>query len=279
MRANSGGVDVIPWYGFTYEGKFVKQGVTTVGSTTTIDPSAFTPEGTTTRWLALATEAGVNLNTFVSTGSNPPATVAVEIQNIINALNQDKEVNEQRWGLRPHRASLFTAYDFKQGRLKGLTVGGGARWSSANINGTRADGSEIYGRPLPTAIDLLLRYTHKVTRGPLRGTMSYQINVSNLLDQDGIVPQRFVDPENPDYRLPVAVDPGTPGSISSSPVGSTSPPLTRSSSILVLDEGNRRAESRGGCLHPGGRLLRGPRNAEHERFEAAFAATYRQNIE
>lgn len=200
IRANTGGVDVIPWYGFTYDGKFVKQGVTTVGSTTTIDSSAFTPDGTVARWMELAAEAGVDLNTFASAGSNPPRTVAVEIQTIINDLNDDKEVNEQRWGLRPHRASLFTAYDFKEGRVKGLTVGGGARWSSANINGTRADGSEIYGRPL-TSIDLLLRYTHKVP-GLLGGAMSYQVNVYNLLDQDGIVPQRYVDPKNPDYQLP-----------------------------------------------------------------------------
>ena len=145
----------------------------------------------------------------MSVGSTSPATatVALEIQNMINLINDDKEENEQRWGLRPHKVSLFTAYDFSQGRLKGLTVGGGVRWRSANINGTRADGTEIKGRPL-TAIDLLVRYSHKLAQWRLRGTMSYQINVFNLLDQNGIVPQRFVDPTNPEYQLPGGRGPG-----------------------------------------------------------------------
>jgi hypothetical protein len=38
--------------------------------------------------------------------------------------------------------------------------------------------------------------------------MSYQLNVSNLLNQNGIVPQRFVDPKNPDYQVPGGRGPG-----------------------------------------------------------------------
>jgi hypothetical protein len=49
-------------------------------------------------------------------------------------------------------------------------------------------------------MDLLLRYGHPVSRGRFRGTMSYQLNVSNVLDQNGIIPQRFSS--TPDFQVP-----------------------------------------------------------------------------
>jgi outer membrane receptor for ferric coprogen and ferric-rhodotorulic acid len=118
---------------------------------------------------------------------------------MIRDINDDIQQNEQRWGLRPHKVSAFTAYDFTTGRLKGLTAGGGYRWRSPNIIGRYADGSEIEGRAL-TGVDLMLRYAHKVSQGRLRGTLSYQLNITNVLDQDGIIPQRFSS--TPDFQIP-----------------------------------------------------------------------------
>jgi hypothetical protein len=118
---------------------------------------------------------------------------------MIRDINDDIQQNEQRWGLRPHKVSFFTAYDFTTGRLKGLTAGAGYRWRSPNIIGRYADGSEIEGRAL-TGVDAMLRYSHRISQGRFRGTLSYQLNVTNVLDQDGIIPQRFSS--TPDFQVP-----------------------------------------------------------------------------
>ena len=55
------------------------------------------------------------------------------------------------------------------------------------------------GRAL-VATDLMLRYRHAVSAGRFRGTLSYQLNVSNVFDQNGLIPQRFS--VSPEYQVP-----------------------------------------------------------------------------
>ncbi|MBL9188891.1 MAG: hypothetical protein JNK23_15520 [Opitutaceae bacterium] len=198
IRSNISGTDAIPWYGYTFDGKLLKEGVTqNVNGTFTVNPSAFAPGGAVAQWIALGNRApAANLATL-NTSAN--ISIAEEIRNMISEINTDKQQNEQRWGLRPHRMSLFTAYDFTEGRLKGFSTGFGYRWQMANIIGRTASGSEIQGRAI-SAADLMLRYRHPIRRGKLRGTLSYQINVANLLNQDGRLPQRFS--AIPPYDLP-----------------------------------------------------------------------------
>jgi hypothetical protein len=189
VRSNTGGRDVIPWYGFTLEGKLVREGVTqNAAGRFVVDPAAFEPGRTVAKWIELGNlRPEASLSTLTTTGAT---TVAEEILTMIRALNNDKLTNEQRWGLRPHKISFFSAYDFAEGRLKGFSAGAGYRWRSANIIGRDDAGKEIGGRVL-TAFDLMLRYRHSVSRGWFRGRLSYQLNVTNLLDQNGLLPQRF----------------------------------------------------------------------------------------
>jgi hypothetical protein len=84
--------------------------------------------------------------------------------------------------------SLFTAYDFKEGRLKGFTVGGGWRWRSANVIGADSKDREIFGRAI-RANDVLLAYTRKFERLP--GRVRFQLNISNILDETDILPVRI----------------------------------------------------------------------------------------
>jgi iron complex outermembrane receptor protein len=198
IRSNSSGADAIPWYGFTFDGKLLKEGVRqNADASYTITPSAFTTTGTVAKWLELAAKSpAADLTRLVTTGTT---TAAQEILNIIRDINDDIQQNEQRWGLRPHKVSVFSAYDFTTGRLKGLSAGAGYRWRNANIIGRYADGSEIQGRAL-TGVDAMLRYAHKVSAGRFRGTMNYQLNISNVLDRDGIIPQRFSS--TPDVQVP-----------------------------------------------------------------------------
>jgi iron complex outermembrane recepter protein len=198
IRKNSAAADAIPWYGYTFEGKLLKEGVKqNADASYTITPMAFTTTGTVAKWLELAAKSPATDLTKLVTASS--ITAAQEILNMTRDINDDIQQNEQRWGLRPHKVSFFTAYDFTTGRLQGLTAGAGYRWRSPNVIGRYANGSEIEGRAL-TGVDLMTRYSHKISQSRFRGTLSYQLNVSNALDQHGIVPQRFSS--TPDFIIP-----------------------------------------------------------------------------
>ena len=78
-------------------------------------------------------------------------TVAQEIFNLVDASNGDREDQQKRWGVRPHKISFFTAYDFKEGWRKGITIGGGWRWRNANVIGSDSRGQEIVGKEIAAA--------------------------------------------------------------------------------------------------------------------------------
>lgn len=198
IRANTAARDALPWYGFTEANGRLVEGITqNANGTYTVNAGAFAPGGTVARWLELGGQSPeANPATLVTSNGIP---VAQEILDLVRFLNEDREDEEQRWGLRPHKVSVFTSYDFNEGRLKGFTVGGGYRWREANIIGQDASGGELRGRIL-SAADLMLRYRHKVSPWRFKGTMTYQLNVSNLFDRDGIMPQRFSS--TPDFVVP-----------------------------------------------------------------------------
>jgi iron complex outermembrane receptor protein len=194
LRTNSFNRDVIPWYGFKREGGSVKQGVTQAANGTfTLDPAAYESSGTVGKWIELSRlSPQANLSTLTTLNG---ISVAQEIFNLVDTMNTEIRENEQRWGLRPHRANLFTAYDFTRGRLKGFTIGGGYRWRSPNVIGNVGGGGERDGRAI-TAADLLLRYKRRLTDGRFRGTLSFQVNVMNLFDEGGIIPTHISSTTN-----------------------------------------------------------------------------------
>jgi hypothetical protein len=158
--------EMVAWYGLKKgEGSPLLQGVTqNAAGQFVVNPSGYIG----------ATSSGI--------------TVAEELFTMVSDLNDDKEQQEKRWGVRPHKISLFTAYDFKAGVLKNFTVGGGWRWRSANVIGTNASGSEITGKAL-TGTDLMLGYSRKFQRLP--GRVRFQVNISNVFDKTDIIPTRL----------------------------------------------------------------------------------------
>jgi iron complex outermembrane recepter protein len=194
LRTNSFNRDVIPWYGFKRAGTAVRQGVTQgANGTYTLDSAAYEAAGTVAKWVELSgLSPAANVSTLTTLNG---ISVAQEIFNLVDTINTEIRENEQRWGLRPHRANVFTAYDFTQGRLKGFTIGGGYRWRSPNIIGNVAGGGEREGRAI-TAADLLLRYKRRLSEGRLRGTLSFQVNVMNLFDEGGIIPTHISSTTN-----------------------------------------------------------------------------------
>jgi iron complex outermembrane receptor protein len=198
VQANTYLRDVVPWYGFKVENGLIKQGVTQgANGAFIVDPGAFESSGTVATWLELSRmRPEANLSTLVTeTG----LTSAQELFNLVETMNNEIRETEQRWGLRPDRASFFTAYDFTRGRLKGFTIGGGYRWRSANIIGSSRGGLEMKGRAI-TAADLLLRYKRRLSEGRFRGNLILQVNVMNLFDEGGIIPTHISS--TTDFHVP-----------------------------------------------------------------------------
>ena len=181
--------EMADWYGLRpAQGVLVQQGVAqdSLGRYV-VDPKAFAPGGAVAKWIELGgLSPAANLSSLATTTTG--TTVAQEIYDLVRALNDEKELQEKRWGVRPHKISFFTAYDFKEGRLKGFTIGGGWRWRSANVIGSDSQGREITGREIGAA-DAMIGYATKL--GNLPGRFRFQVNVANLFDQDEIIPVRL----------------------------------------------------------------------------------------
>ncbi len=180
--------DAIPWYGVKpANGVLLAQGVSQTGvGQYVVDANAYEAGGTIAKWLELSRLAPGAAVGSLTTSAN--VTVAQELFNLVEEMNQLKQDQEKRWGLRPHKISLFTAYDLKEGFLRGVSVGGGWRWQSANIIGSDLSGKEITGKAL-SSTDLMLRYSRKF-KG-LTGKVSFQVNINNVLDNTAIIPVRL----------------------------------------------------------------------------------------
>ena len=158
----------------------------------TIDRSAYTPDGVISKFLDLASDLPAN-RTIDNTG------ISRQIFEMADSVNERREILEKRWGLRPYRFNVFTAYDFKQGRMKGWTVGGGYRWTSPNIIGEE-DGVEFEGEAQTNA-DFFIRY--KVKNNFLGdGNWTYQLNILNLFDNRTIIPSRLAIDGNIEWQVP-----------------------------------------------------------------------------
>ncbi len=122
---------------------------------------------------------------YVNTGNVVQTrTVADRIADSDTELANIRLAEEQGYGNRKHKFNVWTRYRFPDGRLKGLTVGGGARYQSKNIAGADLlNNTPLYGNDR-LLFDAMLQYR---TRGILglfadKTTVSWQINIENLLD-------------------------------------------------------------------------------------------------
>ncbi|MBI4624619.1 MAG: TonB-dependent receptor [Verrucomicrobia bacterium] len=187
-RRQNSASEIHAWYGLKEgDGNRLTQGVRQDASGRfVVDPNAYTAGGTVAKWIELGAQHP-DANLAALTTSNGQ-TVAQEILSLVDTYNNLREDQDKRWGVRPHKISLFTAYDFKEGNLKGFTLGGGWRWRSSNVIGSDSNGNEITGKVI-TASDMMMAYTRKFNRLP--GRVRFQVNISNLLDQDDIIPVRL----------------------------------------------------------------------------------------
>ncbi|MES2697099.1 MAG: TonB-dependent receptor plug domain-containing protein [Verrucomicrobiota bacterium] len=193
--------EAIAWYGLKQNDSVLLQnGVTqNAQGQFVVDPSAFESGGAVAKWIELGGRSpAANLSTLQTSTA---VSIAQEIFDLVDTLNDEREQQLKRWGVRPHKISLFTAYDFRTGLLNGLTVGGGWRWRSANVIGSNSKGEEITGKVI-TAADLMIGYNWK-PKG-LKGRVRFQVNISNVFDRTDIIPSRLAISETaPDgFNIP-----------------------------------------------------------------------------
>jgi hypothetical protein len=184
------GPEVVAWYGLKTDasGKLVRGITRDASGRFTLDPGSFQSGSTVAKWIELGAQAPAADPSILTTANGQ--TVAQEILSFVDWLNdaREKSARNGRLDLRPHKFSMFTAYDFKESWLKGFTLGGGWSWRSANVMGTDSYGNEITGRVL-TSTDLMLAYQWKFSRLP--GGVRFQINVLNLFNHAPIIPVRY----------------------------------------------------------------------------------------
>jgi outer membrane receptor for ferric coprogen and ferric-rhodotorulic acid len=187
-RRQNSASEIHAWYGLKEgDGNRLLQGVTQDASGRfVVDSGAYAAGGAVAKWIELAAlHPDANLSTLTTSNGQ---TLAQEILNLVDTYNDVREQQDKRWGVRPHKISLFTAYDFKETRMKGFTVGGGWRWRSPNVIGADSKGNEITGKAI-TATDMMMAYTRKFDRLP--GRVRFQVNVTNVLNKTEIIPVRL----------------------------------------------------------------------------------------
>ena len=134
-------------------------------------------------WRARLTAAGRTTTEVRTATAASLGTVQDEINGLLAAVREQREIFELNYGLRPHKASVFTRYSFAGGKLRGTFVGGGLRYQSRNVlQKNFATGAVLEGEPL-FGVDALVGHTARMTVGSRRVVGRYQLNVRNLLDE------------------------------------------------------------------------------------------------
>jgi outer membrane receptor for monomeric catechols len=111
-------------------------------------------------------------------------TVAERIADSDRELAATRFREQQGYGNRKHKANVWTRYMISDGRLKGLTLGGGWRYQSANISGINVATQEVFKGNPKSLFDFMASYRTKGFFGfaAEKVAVTYQVNVLNLLD-------------------------------------------------------------------------------------------------
>jgi len=118
------------------------------------------------------------------TGNNP---VSERVLDSDRELILNRAEQENGFGVRPHKANLWTRYSISEGKMKGFTLGGGYRYQSGNVAGINLDtDSKLIGNST-SLFDLMASYRTKGFFGYGTQQIIYQVNVSNLFDADTLV--------------------------------------------------------------------------------------------
>ena len=147
--------------------------------------SEFEPWFATTQafWKAKLAAAGKTTTSITTTSAASLGTIQDEINGMVAGVAAQREIYSLNYGMRPHKASVFTRYTLSSGRFKGVFFGGGARFQSSNIIQKNFVTDEIYRGQAIFQVDALAGYTTRLAVGERKIRCRFQLNVRNLLDE------------------------------------------------------------------------------------------------
>jgi iron complex outermembrane receptor protein len=127
-------------------------------------------------------------------------TVPQELSAIPAVVADGRDFIQYSYGNRPYKANVSARYTFAEGKLKGVFIGGGARWQGEPrlgrlVIGRKPNGGAIYGRdlfgPVDFKMDAFAGYRMPVKFAGRTRTASLQVNVRNLTNEDEWMPLRY----------------------------------------------------------------------------------------
>jgi hypothetical protein len=127
-------------------------------------------------------------------------TIDQEARALQDVMAGIREFYSFNYGERPYKANVSGKYSFTEGRLKGVFLGGGARWQSTSklgrrdlgrtAEGNRILGDTVYG-PEDFKMDAFVGYRRKISLRSFRPEFTAQLNVTNLTGEDEVMPLRY----------------------------------------------------------------------------------------
>lgn len=128
------------------------------------------------------------------------STIDQEAASLQRVAESIREFYNFGYGERPFKGNVSGRYSLTEGKLRGAFIGSGIRWQGASKlgraylgrapNGSRMFGETYYG-PQDFKMDALVGYRRKVTVGRRSTDLTVQVNVTNLTDEDEVMPLRY----------------------------------------------------------------------------------------
>ncbi len=122
---------------------------------------------------------------------------AASLQRVVEGI---REFYNFGYGERPYKGNVSGRYTVTEGRLRGAYFGSGIRWQGTSMlgraylgraaNGNRSFGATYYG-PEDFKMDAFAGYRRKLNIGRLGTDFTVQLNVTNLTDEDTVMPLRY----------------------------------------------------------------------------------------
>ncbi len=125
-------------------------------------------------------QANPNVDVDALAGSSGTTLGALLATNVTDLADRSFDFS-QALGNRKHKANIFGNYTLQRTRLKGLTVGGGARYQSAMNAGADNQNVMHEGSDL-VVVDAMVRYPFRIALFERNIRGSLQLNVRNVLD-------------------------------------------------------------------------------------------------
>jgi iron complex outermembrane recepter protein len=142
-------------------------------------------------------------------------TVDQEAQALQNVMEGIRDFYSFGYGERPYKANASARYAFTEGRLRGVFAGGGVRWQSESklgreLLGRAANGNRLVGQtyhgPEDFKMDAFIGYRRKVSFRQHSPELTFQLNVTNLTDEDEVMPLRY-NPNHSGYLRVLLFEP------------------------------------------------------------------------